>query len=101
MAGAEGGARSTDFRFVHRLDRIQMLGRGKPSRAHVIRVGTKRPLDLTVELRVAPHESRTNVADEAAQNVVRDDELAVDVRAGANAVDEQLHPFTYVRGRLG
>src|SRR4051812_25590050 len=94
-------SRRADLGFMHRLDGVEMLRRGEAAGANVVSVLAKGPLDLEVEIRVAPDEARPDLPDEAAEDVVRDHELAIDVWAGADAVDEQLHALAYVRRRLG
>ena len=89
------------FCFVRGVDWVQVFGGRKPAGADVIGVGTERLLDLDVQISVAPNESRMDVADEAPEDVVRDHELAVDMRTGADAVDQQIHTLPYIRRRLG
>src|ERR1043166_9240862 len=84
--GEKSNARTTNLRFVRRIDRVAMFGSRKATAPHVVGVVAERALDIGADLGVATHEPGPDLADEVAENVVRDDELAIDVRPGTNAI---------------
>src|ERR1043166_4971034 len=96
-----GAARFTNRVLFRGVDRIAMLRCGESFRSDVRRVRAKGALDRFVQIRIPADEARAHVADEVAENVVRDDELAVDMGAGADAVDENVEPLTDVGCRRG
>src|SRR5207253_9338335 len=94
-----GDAGGADLRFVRGIDRIKVLRRGKAAGTYVVGVCAERMLDLEIQVGVPPNESGVDLADEAAEYVVRDDELAVHVRPRADAVNEQVHALTDIGRR--
>src|SRR5689334_6488093 len=87
--------------FVYGIDRIEMFGRREAAGADIVAVHAEGVLDFDVEIGVAPNESRSDLADEVAEDVMRDHELAVDVWAGTDAVHEDVEPLAHVRRRFG
>src|SRR5438309_418808 len=70
-----------------------MFRPGEDASPHVARVLRERALDGRAYLGVAFYEARRDLADEIAQQVVRDHQLPVDFRAGADAVHQQPDPL--------
>lgn len=78
-----------------------MVRRGEGADAHLRRVAGERVGDDGVEVGKPRDEPRGNVADEVAEEIVRDDELAVHVGTGANAVHRHADLIAHERGALG
>ena len=82
------------------IDGIAVFRSRKARRANIGGVRANRLFGRRADLGVAAHEARRDVADEGAEHVVRDDELSVDVRAGADAVHEQIDALANEQRRL-
>src|SRR5262245_43645880 len=67
--------RRADLGLLLRVDRVAVLRRGEATGTHVGGVVPQCSRDLEIEIRVPANELRTDVADEVAEDVVRDDEL--------------------------
>src|SRR5882672_6578259 len=97
LAGCPGCAYQ---RLVGRVDLIAMLGPWEHTLTHVARVIAESSLDHRADFGIPLHEPWSDLADEVAEHVVRDDELPVHVRPCADAVDEHADPLAHKRCRL-
>src|SRR6266496_270588 len=88
-------------RLIGGIDLVAMLGTRKHAGAHVARVVAECPFDGAADFGISLHEPWRDLADEVAEHVVRNDELPVHLRPGADPVDKYADALAHKRRRLG
>src|SRR6266550_2978383 len=96
-----GRAGRADQRLIGGIDLVAMLGTGEHAGAHVARVIAEGRFDGSADFRIALYEPGRDLADEVAEHVVRNDELPVHVRPGADPVNKYADALAHERRRLG